>query len=480
MTAPSWTTTAPIGTSSCASARSASAMARRMQGSSSAARGGAHHAHHAGRGASVRCVAGKLQAPYVVCRVGDRAPARLRMSASVPRRLLRSPCSPSRSAGLGVARGRGGGERPRGRRALRARHDGGRARPRGARGAGRRRRATSSAGRGSCAARAGARRDHRPPRRRRAVVSATPELRARIAAFSPNDTGVAAAGGTAGRLGRAAVGPRRPVRHQRRRRVGRRAAGRRPRAAARVRVAVVDTGVAYADRGRLRRSPDLGPSRLLRGHDFVSNDPYPNDENGHGTFVASTIAASANNGYGMVGVAYAADILPVRVLNADGGAGLGADRRGHPLRRQPRRAGHQRVDRALRPARVAAARPVDHELARDPRGDPLRAQPGRRRRRRRGEPRAGRRPLAAAGQRGHLRRRDDRARLPGRLLELRPGPRRRRPRRRLGRAAGQRRQLPDRPSRRAQHPRGHVPPLDARPGSSSRPTTAARRWPRPT
>jgi len=86
-------------------------------------------------------------------------------------------------------------------------------------------------------------------------------------------------------------------------------------------VAVVDTGVAYADRGRLRRSPDLGASRLLRGHDFVGNDPYPNDENGHGTFVASTIAASANNGYGMVGIAYAADILPVRVLNADGGAG---------------------------------------------------------------------------------------------------------------------------------------------------------------
>jgi serine protease len=70
-----------------------------------------------------------------------------------------------------------------------------------------------------------------------------------------------------------------------------------------VRVAVVDTGVAYADRGPLRRSPDLSPARILRGHDFVGNDPYPNDANGHGTFVASTIAASANNGYGMVGIA---------------------------------------------------------------------------------------------------------------------------------------------------------------------------------
>jgi len=157
-------------------------------------------------------------------------------------------------------------------------------------------------------------------RRHAAVASATPELRARIAAFSPNDTGVAAAAGTAGGWATQQwdlVGP-----------FGVNVAGawdaalrRGSPGGRRVRVAVVDTGVAYANRGRLRRSPDLGTSRLLRGHDFVSNDPYPNDENGHGTFVASTIAASANNGYGMVGVAYAADILPVRVLNADGGAG---------------------------------------------------------------------------------------------------------------------------------------------------------------
>ena len=156
--------------------------------------------------------------------------------------------------------------------------------------------------------------------RRSAVVSATPEYRARVAAFAPNDTGVAQPTGPAG--GWAAqqwdlVGP-----------FGINVTGAWDAALGsgvpggrRVRVAVVDTGVAYADRGRLRRSPDLGASRLLRGHDFVGNDPYPNDENGHGTFVASTIAASANNGYGMVGIAYGADILPVRVLNADGGAG---------------------------------------------------------------------------------------------------------------------------------------------------------------
>jgi serine protease len=152
------------------------------------------------------------------------------------------------------------------------------------------------------------------------VVSATPNYRARIAAFTPNDTGVAQAAGTAGGWAQQQwdlVGP-----------FGINATGAWDAAVAagapggrRVRVAVVDTGVAYANRGRLRRSPDLSPSRLLRGRDFVANDPYPNDANGHGTFVASTIAASANNGYGMVGVAYAADIIPVRVLDASGGAG---------------------------------------------------------------------------------------------------------------------------------------------------------------
>jgi serine protease len=85
-----------------------------------------------------------------------------------------------------------------------------------------------------------------------------------------------------------------------------------------VKVAVLDTGVAYADRGRYRRSPELPPARVLRGYDFVANDAFPNDANGHGTFVASTIAGAANNHYGMVGIAYQAQIMPVRVLDEFG------------------------------------------------------------------------------------------------------------------------------------------------------------------
>src|SRR5919198_178676 len=85
-----------------------------------------------------------------------------------------------------------------------------------------------------------------------------------------------------------------------------------------VTVAVLDTGIAYADRGLYRRSPELRPDTFVRGYDFVDNDPYPFDLNGHGTHVASTIAEQTNNGYGLTGLAYGVKIMPVRVLDAVG------------------------------------------------------------------------------------------------------------------------------------------------------------------
>ena len=81
-------------------------------------------------------------------------------------------------------------------------------------------------------------------------------------------------------------------------------------------VAVLDTGVAYRARGRLRRAPDL--HSFVRGYDFVDDDPYPLDLNGHGTHVAGTIAEATNNGIGAAGVAYGARIMPVRTLDASG------------------------------------------------------------------------------------------------------------------------------------------------------------------
>jgi serine protease len=85
-----------------------------------------------------------------------------------------------------------------------------------------------------------------------------------------------------------------------------------------VTVAVLDSGVAYADRGRFRQSPDFAQTRFVQGHDFVDDDPYPSDENGHGTHVASTIAESTNNSVGLTGLAYGASIMPVRVLDSRG------------------------------------------------------------------------------------------------------------------------------------------------------------------
>jgi serine protease len=84
-------------------------------------------------------------------------------------------------------------------------------------------------------------------------------------------------------------------------------------------VAVLDTGVAYANRGRrFRRSPDFWHGDFVRGYDFVDRDHEPSDENGHGTHVASTIGERTNNRLGVTGLAYGARIMPVRVLDEDG------------------------------------------------------------------------------------------------------------------------------------------------------------------
>jgi hypothetical protein len=56
------------------------------------------------------------------------------------------------------------------------------------------------------------------------------------------------------------------------------------------------------------------------GKDIFSNDKDPMDGNGHGTHVAGTIAAVANNGIGLVGVAPKARIMAVRALGDDGRA----------------------------------------------------------------------------------------------------------------------------------------------------------------
>jgi serine protease len=83
-----------------------------------------------------------------------------------------------------------------------------------------------------------------------------------------------------------------------------------------VKVATLDTGVAYRRFKRYRRAPDL--RYFLPGYDFVDHDHYPLDENGHGTHVAGTIAEGTNNHLASAGIAYRARIMPVRVLDSEG------------------------------------------------------------------------------------------------------------------------------------------------------------------
>ena len=103
-------------------------------------------------------------------------------------------------------------------------------------------------------------------------------------------------------------------------------------------VAVIDTGIT--------QHPELA-GRVLPGYDFISDPASANDGNGrdndasdpgdatsdgecgdgvpgepsswHGTFVSGIIAANTNNGVGIAGLNWNANILPVRVLGKCGG-----------------------------------------------------------------------------------------------------------------------------------------------------------------
>jgi serine protease len=83
-------------------------------------------------------------------------------------------------------------------------------------------------------------------------------------------------------------------------------------------VAILDTGIAYRAWHQYTRAPDFGGTRFVDPYDFVAHDAFPLDENGHGTFVAGTVAEATNNGIGGAGLAYGASIMPVRVLDATG------------------------------------------------------------------------------------------------------------------------------------------------------------------
>lgn len=97
-------------------------------------------------------------------------------------------------------------------------------------------------------------------------------------------------------------------------------------------IAIVDTGIAFEDYdipshesgevtssdGRYHRAPDFDVNRFVPGYDFVHEDAHPNDQQGHGTHVAGTVAQATDNSIGTAGMAPYCRLMPVQVLGYDG------------------------------------------------------------------------------------------------------------------------------------------------------------------
>lgn len=75
-------------------------------------------------------------------------------------------------------------------------------------------------------------------------------------------------------------------------------------------VAVIDTGVDL-------KHPDL-QGKIVPGRNLLRPEDLPQDDGGHGTHVAGTIAATLNNNIGIAGVAPGVSIMPIKVLRSNG------------------------------------------------------------------------------------------------------------------------------------------------------------------
>lgn len=80
-----------------------------------------------------------------------------------------------------------------------------------------------------------------------------------------------------------------------------------------IRVAVIDTGVDGTH-------PDLA-GRVVLAKSFVGGSPF-RDDLGHGTFVAGLIAANPANNFGIAGLAFNAQLMVAKVVDADGNISL--------------------------------------------------------------------------------------------------------------------------------------------------------------
>ena len=86
-------------------------------------------------------------------------------------------------------------------------------------------------------------------------------------------------------------------------------------------VAILDSGAAYEDyadaSGTYAVAPDLACTPFVAPYDFVNNDTHANDDHQHGTHITSLIAADPDCGAQTRGYAPSAQIMPVKVLDAN-------------------------------------------------------------------------------------------------------------------------------------------------------------------
>ena len=114
-------------------------------------------------------------------------------------------------------------------------------------------------------------------------------------------------------------------------------------------VGIVDTGIQLAHSefagGRVSDCGGVNNFGFAVGPFIFGADPTIvankcNDDNGHGSHVAGTIAANTNNGNGVAGVSFSSPLAICKGLNALGLGHAGDDRQLHRLGEPARRQGH--------------------------------------------------------------------------------------------------------------------------------------------